>query len=40
MTMQTSGPKNTGFLQSTAGQMTVTGVVLIVIILFAWHYLF
>lgn len=40
MTMQTSGPKQTGFLQNTAGQMAVTAVVLVAIILLAWHYLF
>ena len=40
MTMQTSGPKHAGFLQSTAGQMTVTIVVVIAIILIAWRYVF
>ena len=40
MTMQTSGPKQNGFLQSATGQITVTVVVLIVIILLAWRYVF
>jgi hypothetical protein len=38
MTMQTSGPKNTGFFQRTAVQITVTVVVMIVVILLAWRY--
>ncbi len=40
MTMQTSNPKQSGFLHSTAGQMTTTIVVMIVIILLAWRYVF
>ena len=40
MTMQTSGPKQSGFLHSAAGQMTVTIVVMVVIILLAWRYVF
>ena len=38
--MQTSNPKQSGFLQSTAGQMAVTVVVMIVIVLLAWRYVF
>jgi hypothetical protein len=38
--MQTSGPKQSGFLHSVAGQMTVTVIVLIAIILVAWRYVF
>jgi hypothetical protein len=40
MTMQTSNPKQSGFLHSVAGQMTVTVVVMIAIILIAWRYVF
>jgi hypothetical protein len=40
MTMQTSDPKQSGFLHSTAGQLTVTVVAMIVIILLAWRYVF
>ena len=40
MTMQTSGPKQSGFLHSVTGQMTVTIVVMIAIILIAWRYVF
>ena len=40
MTMQTSGPKQSGFIHSVAGQMTVTIVVLIAITLIAWRYVF
>jgi hypothetical protein len=40
MTMQTSDPKQNGFLHSTVGQMTVTIIVLIVIVLLAWRYVF
>ena len=40
MTMQTSNPKQSGFLHSTAGQMTATIVVMIVIVLLAWRYVF
>ena len=36
MTMQTKG----GFLHSVAGQMTLTGIVLVVILLIAWRYVF
>jgi hypothetical protein len=38
--MQTSDPKQSGFLHSTAGQLTVTVVAMIVIILLAWRYVF
>jgi hypothetical protein len=38
--MQTSGPKQSGFIHSVAGQMTVTIVVLIAITLIAWRYVF
>jgi hypothetical protein len=40
MTMHTSDPKQSGFLHSTAGQMTITVVVMIAIILIAWRYVF
>jgi hypothetical protein len=40
MTMQTSDPKQRGFLHSAAGQVTVTVVVMIAIILIAWRYVF
>jgi len=40
MTMQTSDPKHGGFLHSTTGQMTVTIIVLIAVILLAWRYVF
>lgn len=40
MTMQTSDPKHSGFLHSVTGQMTVTIVIMIVIILLAWRYVF
>ena len=40
MTTQTSGPKQSGFFHSVAGQMTVTIVITIVIILLAWRYVF
>ena len=40
MTMQTSNPKGSGFLQSTAGQMLITVVVVIAVILVAWRYVF
>ena len=40
MTMQTNNPKQNGFLYSAAGQMTVTIVVMIVIVLIAWRYVF
>jgi hypothetical protein len=40
MTMQTSDPKHGGFLHSAAGQITVTIVVMIVVILLAWRYVF
>jgi len=40
MTMQTSNPKQSGFLHSVTGQMTVTVVALIVIVLLAWRYVF
>jgi hypothetical protein len=38
--MQTSDPKQSGFLHSVAGQMTVLSVVMIVIVLIAWRYVF
>jgi hypothetical protein len=40
MTMQPSDPKQSGFLHSVAGQMTVMFVVMIVIVLIAWRYVF
>jgi hypothetical protein len=40
MTMQTSNPKHSGFLYSVAGQTTVMGIVLAVIVLLAWRYVF
>ena len=40
MTMHTSDPEQSGFLHSTAGQMTVTVIVMIVIVLLAWRYVF
>ena len=40
MTMQTSGPKHSGFLHSTTAQMTLTVVVMIVVVLLAWRYVF
>jgi hypothetical protein len=40
MTMQTSDPKHSGFLHSVVGQMTVTVVVTIVLVLLAWRYVF
>ena len=40
MTIQTSNQKQSGFFHSTAGQMTATIVVMIVIILLAWRYVF
>jgi hypothetical protein len=40
MTMHTSDPKHSGFLHSVAGQMTVTVLVVIVIVLLAWRYVF
>jgi hypothetical protein len=40
MTMQTSDPKHVGFLHSTAGQMTIAVVVMIVVVLLAWRYVF
>jgi hypothetical protein len=40
MTMQTSDSKQSGFLHSTAGQMAVTVVVMIAIILIAWRFIF
>src|SRR5665811_1740964 len=38
MTMQTSGPKQSGFLHSVTGQIAITVVVMIVIVLLAWRY--
>jgi len=40
MTMQTSNPKRSDFLHSVAGQMTITVVAIIAIILIAWRYVF
>ena len=40
MTMQPSDPKQSGFLHSVTGQMTVMFVVMIVIVLIAWRYVF
>lgn len=40
MTMQTSDPKSGSFFSSVAGQITVMGIVLVVILLFAWRYVF
>jgi hypothetical protein len=40
MTMQSSNPKQNGFLHSVTGQMTVTIVVMIAVILIAWRYVF
>ena len=40
MTMQTNNPKQSGFLHSVTGQMTVTVVVMIAIVLLAWRYVF
>jgi hypothetical protein len=40
MTMQTSDPRQSGVLHSTAGQITAVSIVLIVIILLAWRYVF
>ena len=39
MTMQ-SGPERGGFIHSVAGQMTLMGIVLVVILLVAWRYVF
>jgi len=40
MTMQTNDPKHGGFLYSFAGQITMVGIALIVIILLASRYVF
>ena len=40
MTMQTTDPKHRGFLSSPTGQIIITLVVLIAIILLAWRYVF
>jgi hypothetical protein len=40
MTMQTNNPQPGGFLHSVTGQMTVTIVVLVAIVLIAWRYVF
>ena len=40
MTMQTNNPKQSGFFHSVTGQMTVTVVVMIAIVLLAWRYVF
>ena len=39
MTMQ-SGPERGGFIYSVAGQMTLMGIVIVVILLVAWRYVF
>jgi hypothetical protein len=39
MTMQ-SGPEKGGFVHSVAGQITLMGLVLVVILLIAWRYVF
>jgi hypothetical protein len=39
MTMQ-SGPERGGFIHSIAGQMTLMGIVIVVILLVAWRYVF
>ena len=39
MTMQ-SGPERAGFIHSVAGQMTLMGIVIVVILLVAWRYVF
>ena len=39
MTMQ-SGPEKGGFIHSVAGQMTLMGIVIVVILLVAWRYVF
>ena len=40
MTMPSSNPKQSGFLHSVTGQITITIVVMIAIILIAWRYVF
>jgi hypothetical protein len=40
MTMQTIGPKLSGFLHRNTVQMTATVVVMIAIVLLAWRYVF
>ena len=40
MTMQSDRNNRPGFLQSATGQMTLLVVVLIVVVLFAWRYIF
>lgn len=40
MTMQTSGPKHNDFLHSVAGQITVMGIVIAIVLLMAWRYVF
>jgi hypothetical protein len=40
MTMQSSDNKGSGFYGSVAGQLTLTGIVLVVILLVAWRYVF
>jgi len=39
MTMQ-SEPEKGGFFHSVAGQMTLMGIVLVVILLIGWRYVF
>lgn len=40
MTMQSSDPKHSGFLHSAAGQITIMGIVIVVVLLVAWRYVF
>ena len=35
-----SGPERGGFIHSVAGQMTLMGIVIVVILLVAWRYVF
>jgi hypothetical protein len=39
MTMQ-SGPERGGFIHSVAGQITLMGIVIVIILLVAWRYVF
>jgi hypothetical protein len=40
MTMQTSDPKHSGFLNSATGQIMVSVIVIAVVVLLAWRYVF
>jgi hypothetical protein len=40
MTTQNDQNRHSGFLQSATGQMTLLAVVIIVVVLFAWRYIF